>query len=274
MKHTRGDWLETAEGLPVGAKIKTLCDFPECIGRETPSMLISHSENGYTKHCFRCNGHTFKPHGQRRIADLIRHKREYEMIKSKVVALPKDYTLDIPTKAMTWFLQYGVSPELARDHAIGYSEYYDRIVLPVYNDDYDNLDAVQLRSVNNRKPKYLNPQGANVSRALFKVGESKGARVVVEDILSAIKVGKVVPTASILGTTLTDERALRIAKENHTVVLWLDSDKAGQKGTRKAAKKLQMLGVKVYKVETQTDPKTYNLSEIEDKLKRIIECHS
>ena len=271
MKHNLGKWLDVAERLPVGSKCKTLCD-SGC--GNSASQLVSHSQNGYSRHCFRCGEHEFKPHGQRRLSDLIRHQLEYKMINDKVVALPDDYTLDVPQHAMMWYVKVGISPDLARDHGIGYSPSLDRVVLPVYNRATGTLDAVQMRSVDkNRKPKYLNPQGANVSRALFEVGESKGAVVVVEDILSAIKVGRVVPTASILGTSLTDERALRLARDNSIVILWLDADGAGYSGTRKAVKKLKMLGVRVYRVDSPLDPKAYNMGEIEDKLKGIIECH-
>lgn len=259
MKALQGDWLEIAKGIPQGSNIRMVC-FEGC-GQDN-SQLVSHSHKGYNRYCFRCNAHEFVPHGMLRIADIERHKREREIMSARVPTLPKDYTLDVPVRKMLWYLQYGIDADLAREYRIGYSEKLDRIVLPVY--EGDELTALQMRATDKWvKPKYLNPHGPKVNSAVFTTHTNHhGITVVVEDILSAIKVGKVAHATSILGTNMTDARAMKIARDNHTAILWLDNDKAGKAGRVDAVRQLQMQGMTVYTVESDKDPKKYNTDEI------------
>lgn len=254
------DWLKVAKALPAGQRIRTQC----C--SQDRSCLISHNERGYSRFCFRCKATEFVPHGIRRISDIVRHKRELEFKRQNKIILPEDYTLDVPTHAMAWYLKCGISPELAKAYGIGYSAYYDRVVLPVINDG--KLEALQMRATRaDQKPKYLNPAGPKVEAAVFMSAPPIGVTVVVEDILSAIKVGRVTHATSILGTTMTDQRAYRIARDNDAVIVWLDNDKAGKRGSVRAIKQLKMLGVKVYQVQSDYDPKTYSLDEIREHLR-------
>lgn len=259
MKLLQGDWLEIAKNIPQGGNRRMACS--ESCGQDN-SQLVSHSHKGYNRYCFRCQAHQFVPHGQLRIADIERHKRERAIMDARVPTLPDDYTLDVPVRKMFWYLQYGIDADLAREYRIGYSEKLDRIVLPVYEEE--ELTALQMRAVDKWiKPKYLNPHGPKVSSAVFQSHtDNNGITVVVEDILSAIKVGKVAHTTSILGTNMTDARAMKIAKQNHTAILWLDNDKAGHNGRVDAVRQLQMQGLEVYTVQSERDPKKYNTDEI------------
>lgn len=253
------DWLEIAKTLPQGSKIRTKCSLG--CGSDN-SQLISHNEHGYSRWCFRCSDKPdFVGHGLRRIELIERHKKERAIKREAKVVLPSDYTQEIPPRAAIWFYKYGISAELAAEYGIGYTPELDRIVLPVFEDD--ELVAVQMRAVDPwRKPKYLNPAGPKVSSAVFQSAPATGVTVVVEDILSAIKIGKVAHATSILGTNMTDARALKIASRNHTAVIWLDGDKAGLKGFVPAERQLSMLGMTVRRVKTTDDPKTYSLEEI------------
>lgn len=265
------NWLDLAKALPAGRTERVR----HC-GTDN-SMLVSHTETGYSCHCFRCNEHGFESHGRRTIKDIMRHKAELEVRNSSVPFLPRDYSLNIPMDAAVWFMQYGISPELAQQYKIGWSEYFNRIVIPVY-EDWDHtgpsLSAVQMRAINpNDKPKYLNPGGAAIRKALFWATTwDREVLVLTEDVLSAIKVGRKFDACSLLGTTMTDERAAKIAMHYDTVVLWLDGDKAGRAGVKDAAKQLAFQGVKCYKVISERDPKTYTQSEIEDHIRRMQPC--
>lgn len=258
MKHLQGDWLEIAKKLPQGSKVRTKCS--ENCGADN-SQLVSHTEKGYHRHCFRCKTSNFEGHGLRSIELIERHKKERAIKRDALVQLPEDFTLDVPQRAAVWYYKYGISAELAASYGIGYTPELDRVVLPVFEDE--ELIAVQMRAVDPwRKPKYLNPVGPKVSSAIFESAPATGVTVVVEDILSAIKVGRVHHATSILGTNMTDARALKIAGRNHTALLWLDGDRAGIKGTVPAERQLNMLGVNVRRIRTTGDPKTYSLQDI------------
>ena len=54
------DWLELAKSLPAGHKVRVRC----C--SHDKSMIVSHTERGYSRHCFRCGNEgeiKFVPHG-------------------------------------------------------------------------------------------------------------------------------------------------------------------------------------------------------------------
>lgn len=259
------DWLTIAKSLPAGRNTRIPC----C--KADNSMVVYHTARGYSCYCHRCKHSDFESHGVRSIADIRRHKAELEFIHDKEIKLPKDYTLVTPDYAMHWYIKCGISPELAASYGIGYSSILDRIVIPIYEDD--KLAALQLRAIHDyQKPKYLNPGGRKIEENVFRSGVSNGVVVVVEDVLSAIKVGKVAPTISILGTNCSDARARKIAKENHTAIVWMDGDKAGREGRANTIKQLSLLGVRCFRVDTTLDPKKYNTEQIKEHLRNMKAC--
>lgn len=252
------DWLSIAKTIRQGARIRTVCS--EGCGTDK-SQIISHSAHGFSRHCFRCGTSAFKPHGTRSIADIERHKKERALLEATSLALPDDFTLHVPAHAAVWYYKYGISAALAREYGIGYTPDLDRIVLQVREDS--KLTALQLRAVQpGVKPKYINPGGASVASALFYAGDKQSSVVVVEDIISAIKVGRVHFAASILGTNLTDQRLAKLARDCTRVILWLDNDKAGDFGYQKASRKLELIGLNYRRVRTEKDPKAYSLDDI------------
>jgi len=206
------------------------------------------------------------------VSDVLRHREELKTRQSRDVFLPSDFTLDIPKHAMQWFLKAGISPEVARKDGLGYSPTLDRICMPVWSKSGE-LIAVQNRAVQpNQRPKYLNPTGPHIRSALYwseppeEIAGREG--VIVEDRLSAIKVGQIMPTVCLLGTTMTDERVVQIAKHLDTAYVWLDPDAGGDKALRKVKRQLQMQGVKVKLVVSEKDPKYYTRAEIKDYLRK------
>lgn len=264
------EWLETAKNLPCGSKVKVYC----C--GSSPSMLVSHSEKGYSCHCFRCSepdSHKFIPHGVRSIAELQRHKLELSENKNKLPYLPSDYTKVIPAK-YAWFLRYGISLDVARSYDFGYSEFFHRIVIPIWRGL--QLQAVHLRAISPEdKPKYLN-LGRPAPDLLFWAHndfDNDRSLVIVEDVISAIKVNIAGYNAVALnGSSITDVQAFRLASPNARYV-WLDNDAAGKKGARDTIKQLHMQGCPdIRHVLSLDDPKTYSKDEISEHLKGASSC--
>lgn len=89
--------------------------------------------------------------------------------------------------------------------------------------------------------------------------------VVVEDILSAIKVNRAgYSTAAALGTSVTPEIAAKLASVHEDIVLWLDPDKAGISGRTAIKKALGLYPVNVLYARTTiaTDPKYQTRDQI------------
>ena len=260
---TRDEWLPTAKALPCGGKVKM-----QCCG-STPSMLVSHRENGYSCYCFRCeepSSHDFVSHGTRSIGEIQRHKRELQEAKGKPPHLPFDAVWTIPV-AYAWFLKFGISLVEATSRGFMWSEFFNRVVVPIYNRDAVTLDAVHLRAVRpDDKPKWLN-MGRPSPDAMYWARNSLDRNdilVVVEDLISAIKVSLAGYSAvAILGSDITDTQVQRIIAASDTIVVWFDNDPAGHKGAKHAMKQLFMQGCRlVCQVKSEADPKTYNREQI------------
>lgn len=260
-------WLRIAKSLRAGQSVRVHC----C--KQDASMLVTHGRTGYNGFCFRCGRKEYAPFGVRSIADIDRANRELAELTGVKLALPKDFTLTIPPHAQLWGLKSGLDPYILNQYGIGYSELHDRVVIPIRNVLTAELEAVQLRALHSwQKPKYQNPTGPKVRGALFMSGFPEEHTVIVEDVLSAIKVGRGTHATSILGTTMTDERVEKIARTVKSATIWLDPDGAGVVGAKKAARQLQMQGIRTYMVTSDRDPKTYNADEILGYLRSKEEC--
>lgn len=253
-------WEEQALKLQCGTRKRVQC----C--KDDNSMLINHDLKGISCYCFRCGFSSFLPHGIQCIAEIARRNKEYlsGAVNDWGINLPEDYTLDVPPQVATWYMQYGISAELAREYKIGYTNDLNRIVLPVFSIDGSNLDALQMRAIHSQmRPKYLNPIGPKISGALFWAGKRNSTVVMTEDILSAIKVGRWYYAVSILGTNLTDSRITSFVNNGITeVIIWLDGDQAGIKGRLQAMTKLSMRGIRCRYITTELDPKEYTKKDI------------
>lgn len=264
-------WLSVAKSLPAGRSTKI-----ECCASDR-SMLVENGIRGYRGYCFRCGANPFEPHGEHSISEIARRNKELaEAPIASSVKLPSDFTLDIPASEATWLYKAGISAELARLYGFGWSEYFQRIVLPVY--DNGKLVGYTARSRNGR-PKYIEKTQASAG-VVFKsrydavlpsaVREryyNTLAAVFTEDILSAVRVGRNVRNANaLLGTTVDAGQLLRglagASVSKSTIAVWLDGDKAGRVGARRLRTALALQGYEVVDIRTPKDPKFYTNKEI------------
>lgn len=258
-------WLVAAKKLPTGGKARFA---HECGSGE--AMFINNGPKGYSGYCNRCHATPFVPHGQRTFAELMELKRldrELANQLSATVKLPHDFTLDIPIHGMLWLLKASITPHRARERGIGYSEYYDRVIMPVYKDG--NLVYFQARKLRDHQDiKYINPKvdRSAIGYWVIPPGSTKRRIIIVEDFLSAIRVGYHTPAMSPMGTKLSIPLALQLSEYEH-VTTWLDPDEAGVSGARDM-RKLMALTTPTSNIATSLDPKDYSDEEIITYLSR------
>lgn len=259
------DWINLAEKLPTGQKTRSKC--PANCG-DGNTLIINHNIKGFSCHCFRCDFNDFVGKGQQTLAEISR-VNELNESASKIhlkVELPNDYTTDIPLHGRLWLYKGGISESVWREAKIGYSPQLDRVILPVY-DNNNKLVWFQCRALlKGQKPKYMQPAASRES-VLYRSGITSdlSQAIIVEDILSAIRVGKHKPTFSLLGTKITTAQAVQLSKYR-SVSMWLDPDKAGVSGSYSIKKTLGLL-TDVRTISTDKDPK--ELSDVE--IKQILE---
>jgi hypothetical protein len=259
------NWKDIARELPLNGKVQIEC--PENCG-SGEKLSVNHSIKSYWCNCYRCGFADSEFKGAQSLAELkrINDLNEAAATIELTLELPKDFTNDIPLHGRIWLYGGGISEPTWSKYNIGYSKYLDRVILPVY-DDSGNLEWYQCRALHSgQKPKYLQP-ARDRSKVMFRVGPSGGddKRVVlVEDILSAIRVGQHIPTRSLLGTKITDSQASELA-EYSRVITWLDSDRAGRQGSYKIRRTLSLI-TDVGDIVTEKDPKELSDKEIRNYL--------
>jgi len=236
-------WLQHKEYVPyapeeVGTVHKHHCKD----GKDNDKLFITRCEDGYTilAYCHHC--------GKRGRFDSLKHST-IQQIKSiaiygkscsKISAtgrprikykLPKDYERDYKkwgSGAYVWLRRYGITDEEIKSNNIGYSELYGRVILPMFGKK--GIDFVVMRRVNsmdNDSPKYLT--FSNVEHPLYitqsatALGALTDTVVLTEDILSAIKVARYVPSIALLGTSI-NERTLEYVSRYNNVIIFMDDD--------------------------------------------------
>jgi DNA primase len=165
-------------------------------------------------------------------------------------------------------MQYPLSIEQFKAAGVTYDSYTGRACLPVYN-DLGSLVYQQLRALTtDEKIKYLNVDyratNCQDTKPIAHFGCSlHNSCVLTEDIISAISIRYAGYNAiSLLGTSLSMQRALEVLRNYDRIYIWLDGDKAG---TDAALKLIKMLGslTTVTVINTSKDPKHYTTDEIE-----------
>ena len=87
--------------------------------------------------------------------------------------------------------------------------------------------------------------------------------MVVEDVLSAIRVSRAGYSAvALLGTSLEITAASHIGEWNN-VICWTDGDEAGDKAFKTLKSALALYPTALYRIETAKDPKNHWVSEIQ-----------
>jgi Toprim-like len=259
-------WLATAKTLKAGRRIRI-----ECCALDK-SLMVSNEERGYRAYCFRCGPRGFVAHGDFSIDQLRRRRDEFALLQEAHVRLPYDFTTEIPANEAVWLYRAGISTALAKHYRFGFSASLKRVVLPVYRDS--TLVGFTARSTINAKPKYIERMSSPSSAVFFADPatalpaeddwcEASGPDLVItEDILSAVRVGRIARRCVALLGTSANEHQLEITEGCETIALWLDPDRAGKKAAFKLGRTLSLQGYKTVTIRTGQDPKFYSNREI------------
>jgi Zn ribbon nucleic-acid-binding protein len=162
-------------------------------------------------------------------------------------------TAELPIVAKQWLYKYSITPEEIVKHNFQWNPTINMLVL--YKDDR----YWQGRMFNNTKQKYL----SYGSKPVLTFGEGRKV-VVVEDILSAIKVARLTSSACLLGSSLSREMLFHLQQNYDNIIIWLDRDKATT--AMKISKQFIQLGKQSGVVISTKDPKEYSTEELKNWL--------
>jgi hypothetical protein len=166
-------------------------------------------------------------------------------------------------QAQTWLNQYGIDATEVKEHKIVWDQPRRWLIFPYFSDG-NNLVGWQARS--------FDPEDIRMKRKWFSFGDLSNHPqiiaesnvqdpiVIVEDIISAIKVGRQFTAMPLLGSHFHLKTMVKLRDLGYErAILWLDSDK--REDSRRIANRLGQY-IKATTIETANDPKVYLDSEI------------
>lgn len=231
---------------------------PKCreAGRDTSKDNLHRWEDH--AHCFACNYHEF-PDTIQRIERLMEKINPDTGEIVKTLELPNDAQKSINYKALQWLDRYGIMREEIVKHDLRWSDFRQWLIFPIYGDN--GLIGYQGRNFGPNGPKWES-RGDLHSIIHIVDQQQKGTDplVIVEDIVSAIKVGRQFAAMPIFGGSISLKRVQLLKHVARNVVWWLDADKYPE--AIRYAKGARLIGVQSKVVFTERDPKDHTDEEI------------
>lgn len=231
---------------------------PKCreIGRDNRGDNLGVYADG-SKHCWSCGYHRFPSH-------WVAPERGRGVDIDETM-LPADFTREVPARAWKWLLQYGLGFSYWKPF-VGWSEKDSRLVFTVGNPTQFSIGRF-----------IPSEEGTTSTRKWFVWGESHTRAhvygdyrqsktvVLVEDLISAHKIGQIQSCIPLFGTKVFDACIPVLRHIGLPVTIWLDAD---QQGTiQKKASNLSLItGLPVSYRFTKDDPKSLSLENIKKEL--------
>ncbi len=217
-------------------------------------------EDGH-KYCFGCK-HYEPP--ERTLRNV---QRPQEPLGTVVSANSHKYGLVltevIPPRAQIWLKAYGITGLEMHEYEIQYDHTRDYLVFPL-----DETVSCRYFGDKAGMPKSIT-YGARAHEYTYGVSEPSRTLVIVEDCVSAIKVGRQYETLPILGSDVPAFTLKWASARFDRVLLWLDRDMA-VKSVQTASKAALFYGKPCTAVITEKDPKEYSDQQIAEILGNFV----
>ncbi len=227
---------------------------PECrrIGADRSGDNLAVYSDGHT-YCYRC-GYTS---GRKKIAQAISHPQCQ-------IVLPSDVVTQLPYEARQWLNKYELTRrDISRNHVM-WSEKYSRIIFPYFNEA--ELLAWQGRYIGEDKTKAKWFSQGKIHEIIHPLQVHQRQAVLVEDIVSAIKVSKICGAIPIFGSSVSAKQILRLKTIVDEVWFYLDPDMRTK--SVKMARLSELLGLKAHVIFSDKDPKEHDHTDITNILRK------
>jgi hypothetical protein len=231
---------------------------PGCakLGRDTKGDNLAVYSDGHT-HCFGCGYHT---HGD--AITTYKNKQQAIEVKHPTVNLPEDVEYSYPIQALNWMKQYGFNRNNLLGHNILWSESTQLLIFPYYHNGL--LFAWQGRYFGPKTdhPKWLTY--GKVHEYDYILNPENERIILVEDIVSAIKLSRYESVLPLFGSYISAKRLGQLSRFYPTIIIWLDPDK--QKEALQFQKIALQYCANVYVVIADKDPKELEYKQLEEIL--------
>src|SRR3990167_813564 len=265
----KGEYMH-GQGIFMGHETCPAC---RTAGKDSRGDNMGRWEDGHA-HCFSC-GYREPSTAEALLKNVLGAipQNGEDVKRNKQLSLPHDAQKTIDVKPLRWLDKYGIIREEIIENDVRWSEARQWLCFP-YRDGEGNLLAYQARTF----PQFVNREGeagmvdintskwmtfGSVEDLTHIIGFTKhpdDVIIVVEDVVSAIKVGRHCRALPLFGSTLSARRVLRLRFLCKKLVLWLDQDKYAH--ALREAKKVEMVGIESQVIYTDKDPKEYSDEDI------------
>lgn len=241
----------------MGQIAQTRLPCPVCPSHDAFVEYEPHHDDTHDAYCFSCKY-------SRPIGDLPKISR-VEVAEDSVPykGLPVDYEVNhMPAIYREWLHTYDLYDACV--NLCGWSESLQRVVFPIYWEG--QVKAYQARSLD-KQPKWIGnsstqPWGKKFPYIVCVTGSRKRQDlVIVEDILSAIKIGKYFNVVALLGTSIHPKLRDFLSVRFKNTHIWLDNDTAGIESATKI-KYVFGMSNKTRIITSERDPKFYSYARI------------
>ena len=236
---------------------------PKCAlaGKDTARDNLAVYRDGHT-HCFGCGFRTPSPMEVRLRALAEPLPAITKNNPNDNYDFPEDCVLDIPKDPMDWLKSFTITNDEIKKHRFMWSPSMEMLIFAALDKD-NKVCMWQGRNFKKYpfdKPKYLTkgPKSGIIYKAGLENNKDK-AVIITEDLLSAIKVGRIYQSVPLFGSSVPLEMVRTLAKQYDILGIWLDSDKRIE-AVKQALRASQYMPTFV--VESQLDPKAYHLEAI------------
>ncbi len=232
---------------------------PRCadLGKDLSQNNLANYDDGHS-YCFGC--HYYKRSTILRSSNLSNQNASLPRLSNTSVPdFNSDCSYVLQGKALAWLASYGITPAEQHNYGFWYNNVKDLLVMPVYNGSALISTQARYFGPNPKHPKYLT---YGTKTGYFKLFPQRNSSVyvLVEDYISAIKVGRQYNCIPLFGCLVPRNLILSLVSSNPTLRLWLDPDKAVEAiaATERARQFLDDCGT----ILSAKDPKDYPDNEI------------
>lgn len=246
--------------LAVGDSKRIHC--PRCGAKDEKSMKLTRTQSGISYKCFRGKCGYWGYDGQRpsgKPAVDTKYAKIHPFVRYTLPITPK-FSIHLCRKYLL------TSEEVCYNKFLA-EEGLERLVMPILDPMYDIVGYVSKRLIGKFGPKaktYWHKQVPNLHYPFCTIQD--GPIVIVEDILSSIRVARHMRCRAILGTDLMDNVVDQLRNETEDIVLALDNDMIPK--MVKQAKKLRgMFNVKI--IRWTNDPKDSSDQTVKEEIRKV-----
>ena len=189
--------------------------------------------------------------------------------------LPHDIGTEYSSRVVEWIKKYDLSVvDLIRNN-VRWSPSREQLIYIFYGEDEDSVILWQARNFRDgttHQHRFFTGGTPEDVIAVYPPSQTEGTiGVIVEDCISALKVGKSgfvgVPCFS---SAVSHRKLSRLAKRFDKLIFWLDGDK--YKEAQKQVNRAKLLGVDTGLIYTELDPKEYSIEQIRRYVLKDNEC--